>query len=128
MLVERSDADLFPYPPVHPNTGDIAVRWYFQDVNRLPVHVHRYDLPPGAVEGSHRHDTRDEPLDELYIVLAGTATVTIDGQTTTLGPGDAALAQAGTEHEVANTGERPLRVLNIWGHPAPHRQPPVPEP
>lgn len=129
-MIARAAEDLFPYPELFPDPeshqqmGELMVRWYFRGSSRLPVHIHRYDIPPGKAEERHTHDP-DEEWDELYIVLAGSATVTVDGHHAALGQGDAVLAPAGAEHEVANAGDSTLCVLNIWGCPGAHLQPAI---
>ena len=49
--------------------------------------------------------------------MEGTARMTVDGQIHQLAAGDAVLAPVGSEHDVANTGSGPLRLLVVWGEP-----------
>jgi len=67
------------------------------------VRIHATTLPAHqAPHPSHRHD--DE---ELIIVKEGELTVTIEGKTTTLGPGSIALMMPGDEHGFDNRGNAP---------------------
>jgi quercetin dioxygenase-like cupin family protein len=47
--------------------------------------INQVDLPPGA-EG-REHDHSDSGQEEVYLVLAGTGTMTIDGEDVDLKPG-----------------------------------------
>jgi mannose-6-phosphate isomerase-like protein (cupin superfamily) len=49
--------------------------------------------------------------------MEGTARMSVDGRVHQLHAGDAVLAPAGSEHDLANTGSGPLRVLVVWGEP-----------
>src|SRR5699024_8934009 len=84
--------------------------------SRMPVAVQRWELAPGASEGMHAHGS-DLPLEELYLVMQGTATMRVDDQTYHLGPGDAVLAPVGAEHDLHNSGEETLRLVVIFGAP-----------
>jgi mannose-6-phosphate isomerase-like protein (cupin superfamily) len=42
----------------------------------------------------------------------------VDGTAFTLGPGDAVLAPAGSDHDLRNSGDGPAVLLVIWGPPA----------
>ena len=77
--------------------------------------VQMWTLQPGASDGMHTH--HQPPLEEHYVVVDGTATLTLDGEVHTLGPGDAMLSQAGTDHNLVNETDAPLRVMVIWGEP-----------
>lgn len=114
-MLERSGETDFPYT-LHAGSSPATIQWYFHDRTRLPVAVQSWTLPPGGSEGPHTHG-EDEPLEELYIVTAGTATMRLDGTEHQLGPGDALLAPPGTEHDVRNTGAVPLSLLVVWGRP-----------
>ncbi|WP_340536903.1 cupin domain-containing protein [Nocardioides sp. GXZ039] len=96
--------------------GEIPVQWYFRKDGDLPVAVQAWTIPPGASEGSHSH-REDRPLEELYIVVAGEAEVTLDGEVSRLGVGDAFLAKTGVDHDVANPGAVPLTMIVVWGPP-----------
>jgi mannose-6-phosphate isomerase-like protein (cupin superfamily) len=116
-MLERSGTTAFDYR-LHDGTDVTRVQWYFFDRCRLPVAVQMWELPPGGSEGSHAHSTED-PLEELYLVIDGSAEMHVDGQTFEMGPGDGVLAPVGSEHGLRNTGNSTLKVVVIWGRPAP---------
>jgi len=70
------------------------------------IAVWRGITDPGAGTPPHTHDH-----EEVLVVLAGSATLTIDGQELSLGPGDTAIAPARVRHRFVNTGSGPLDVL-----------------
>lgn len=115
-MLECGGDSAFDYD-LHGGALPMQVQWYFLDRSRLPVAVQVWDLPPGGSEGMHHHDA-DEPLEELYLVIAGSAQMRVDDQQYDLGPGDAVLAPVGSPHDLRNTGATPLKVVVVWGWPA----------
>lgn len=113
-MIER-DGDYAYDLTLHGGEGRTTIKHYFVKESSLPVSVQMWTLEPGASEGMHTH--HDPPLEELYLVSSGTATLTLDGEGHQLGPGDAMLSPAGTDHNLVNTGEDPLRVIVVWGEP-----------
>ena len=67
----------------------------------------RLILPPGAGIGLHPHENEDE----VYVVCKGTGTVTDDGVTSEVHPGDSVLTGRGKAHSLSNTGNETLEVL-----------------
>ncbi len=66
-------------------------------------------LAPGSSVGKHRHEGEEE----VYYLLEGQATVTDNGQSRLVGPGDAILTGDGGEHSIENTGESPLVFMAV---------------
>jgi quercetin dioxygenase-like cupin family protein len=63
-------------------------------------------FPAGTGPGLHRH-----PYDETFIVEAGSATFTIDGETVELGGGQIAVVPANTPHKfVSGDGFRLISI------------------
>lgn len=115
-MLERAGSTAFDYA-LHGGDGMARIQWYFLDRARLPVAVQLWELPPGGSEGRHAHHD-DEPLEELYLVVEGHATMNVDHSTHELRPGDAVLAPVGSDHDLRNTGPGTLRVVVVWGRPA----------
>jgi quercetin dioxygenase-like cupin family protein len=65
----------------------------------------RLEVQPGVTGVPHRVSR-----EEVFLVLAGAITVTLDGVATDLTPGDVALVPAGSEVAVDNRGADPARV------------------
>ncbi len=80
---------------------------------RHPFDVQIRNVPPGAaICPLHAHAVQWE----LFVVIAGTATVrTLDGRET-VGPGAAFLQAPGTAHQIIATGNEPFSVYVIANH------------
>ena len=70
------------------------------------VAVWRGVTDPGAGTPPHRHDR-----EEVIVVLAGSAKLTIEGEAFSLGPGDVAIAPPDVLHQLINDGSEPLDAL-----------------
>lgn len=116
-MLERSGSTAFDFD-LHGGADLTRIQWYFFERSRLPVAVHLWEIPPGGGEGMHAHPEQD-PLEELYLVVEGTARMHVDDRTFDLGPGDAVLAPVDSEHDLHNTGDTTLKVVVLWGKPAP---------
>lgn len=73
----------------------------------------RLDLAAGAKVPSHR-----DPTEEYIHVLSGHGTMTIDGETTTVGPGDTIFMPAGAEVSFQNGSEQ-LSAVQVFAGPEP---------
>ncbi|WP_424971763.1 cupin domain-containing protein [Dinoroseobacter sp. S76] len=67
------------------------------------------EMPPGTAEIPHLHKVATQ----VFYGLSGQLTLTLAGQTSTLGPGDALRIPPGTAHEVRNPGSEAARFLVI---------------
>ena len=72
--------------------GDLAGRCNFIDYAVVP---------PGGSIGDHRHAAGEE---ELYLVLAGSAVMRLDGEEVRVGPGDLVRNRPGGVHSLRNDG------------------------
>ena len=63
--------------------------------------------PPGQIWHDFEHD-----VDELVMLLEGTAQIDMDGRTVTLRANDELVIPAKTRHTVRNCGEGPARWLH----------------
>ena len=68
---------------------------------------------PGQLHAPHAHCDRDK----IYVVMEGRGELTIADQTTTVAPGDVALAEADVVHSLRNPGPDRLVVLVVMGPP-----------
>jgi quercetin dioxygenase-like cupin family protein len=64
------------------------------------------DLQPGGWLGHHRHAPA-----EIYYVIAGEGTLTIDGEERAVVAGTAAYIPGNSGHGIRNTGDAPLRFF-----------------
>jgi mannose-6-phosphate isomerase-like protein (cupin superfamily) len=68
--------------------------------------IWQVEIPAG--ETPTPHELTDE---EIFVVLEGAASVTIDGDVSSAGVGDAVVVPAGVSFILANAGDQALRLL-----------------
>jgi mannose-6-phosphate isomerase-like protein (cupin superfamily) len=73
-------------------------------------------LAPGETEGGP--DNRHRGADQWLYVVSGTGVAIVNGECVELREGTLVLIQRGDEHEIRNTGEGPLKTLNVYVPPA----------
>lgn len=66
------------------------------------------DAAPGGGPSLHRHD-----YDEVFIVQEGSATMTAGDRELEVGAGDIVVVPAGQPHAFVNSGDGPLRQIDI---------------
>lgn len=114
-MLERSGDYAFDHT-LHEGSP-IRMQYHFYGQSELPVAIQTWELPPGGFEGPHAHAAPERELEEIYIVLAGTGDMTVDGEVFRLTAGDSVLARVDADHDLRNVGDDTLRVLVIWGEP-----------
>jgi len=73
-------------------------------------------LPPGAANRKHRHPNAEE----IYFVLSGCGSMTVNDETRAVRPQDAVLIPPGAAHRLENTGDAPLVFLCCCAPPYSH--------
>lgn len=56
-------------------------------------------------------------LDQFFRVEEGSGEVVLDGVTTAVSDGFAVLVQAGTKHNIINTGKTPMKLYTLYAPP-----------
>jgi uncharacterized cupin superfamily protein len=74
-------------------------------------------LPPGGSTGE-RGGTEHPQADQWLYVISGEGEALGADQRIALSPGALLLIAAGEGHEIRNTGDQPLRTLNVYAPPA----------
>lgn len=64
-------------------------------------------LPPGTTIGYHQHADNEE----MYVILEGTGTMTIDGESTPVKTGDVILNRPYGAHGLQNDSDSDLKLL-----------------
>jgi mannose-6-phosphate isomerase-like protein (cupin superfamily) len=71
-----------------------------------------------AVPGGTRQNLRsDEEAEQAYVVVRGSGTMSVAGDTQQVGEGDLILVPPATEHSVSNDGEAELACVSIQSPP-----------
>jgi len=70
------------------------------------------DARPGAGPRLHRH-----PYEEVFVVLEGRATYVVGDREYEVGAGDVVVVPAGLPHRFVNSGDGPLRQVDIHVSP-----------
>ena len=68
-------------------------------------------LPPGCAVTPHHHDQ----LEEVYYIISGKGMMSVGGEQSEVGPGDAIYIPRGSTHTLANTGSEPVKLLLVCG-------------
>lgn len=92
------------------DTGAIRLRLLAQSPEH-PIAVTDNTVPPGFPGPVlHRHAR----MTDIFFVLEGELTFTMDGEQRALGPGSFVLVPPGVVHTFANRGSVPVRFLNVY--------------
>ena len=105
-VLER-DADIaLAEPGTHNGGGQTVGYSFFKKVPRLALVFRKRALKPGSGIGYH-----EQKEDEIYYVLSGRGTMTIDGKPFNVGPGDAILTRPGSSHGLKQAGADDLVIM-----------------
>lgn len=70
-------------------------------------------LAPGEEIGAETHEDHDQVL----VFVDGHGAAVLDGERSTVGPGDLVFVHAGVHHNFVNTGDVPLRLVTAYAPP-----------
>lgn len=70
-------------------------------------------IPVGGSVGREKHDH----VEQLLVVVRGSARAEFDGGAHAVGAGDLVLVPPGTSHDLVNTGKEPLELYTIYAPP-----------
>jgi len=105
--VIETDAQVAKNEPGTHNGGGQTIGYsFFSKVPNLKLIFRKRALHPGSGIGLH---TQTE--DEIYYVLSGTGTMTLDGNSVDIKPGMAVLTRTGSSHSLKQTGSEDLVIL-----------------
>jgi mannose-6-phosphate isomerase-like protein (cupin superfamily) len=95
-----------PSSPTHEVGGTKFTSLATPSLGCARTSIWQVEIPAG--EEPTPHELTDE---EIFVVLEGAAAVTIDGEVSAAGVGDAVVVPAGVLFVLANAGEQALRLL-----------------
>ncbi len=105
--VIEHDADVAKNEPgTHNGGGETTGYSFFAKVPNLKLIFRKRALHPGSGIGLH---TQTE--DEIYYVLSGRGTMTLDGAQVDITPGTAVLTRTGSSHSLKQVGGEDLVIL-----------------
>ncbi len=86
-----------------------------QSLGMTSLGVNILDIPPGFGDYPE-HDHSEDGQEELYIPIAGSATLRVEGEEHRLEPGTLIRVGPGTSRKILTTDE-PVRVIALGGVP-----------
>jgi mannose-6-phosphate isomerase-like protein (cupin superfamily) len=114
-IIER-DAEVAVNEPGTHNGGGRTVGYsFFKKTPGLGLVFRKRALTPGSAIGYH-----EQKDDEIYYVLSGRGTMTIDGTSVAVEPGTAILTRPGSSHGLAQTGADDLVIMINYAAPVGH--------
>lgn len=120
--IQRSGDNATIWSDLHGGAGDIVVNRYFERALPWPIEFEMWTIPEGGHEGLHTHGPDDPDgyagAREVYLIVDGSARVTLGGESHSLGPGDAFSADPATPRGIDNVGSGPLRLI-VLNDPGP---------
>ena len=93
-------------PGTHNGGGETVGYSFFSKVPNLKLVFRKRALKPGSGIGLH-----EQKEDEIYYVLSGRGTMTLDGKTVEVTPGTAILTRTGSSHSLKQAGSEDLVIL-----------------
>ena len=105
--VIEHDADIArPEPGTHNGGGQTVGYSFFSKVPNLKLVFRKRAFKPGSGVGLH-----EQKEDEIYYVLSGKGTMTLDGKTVDITPGTAVLTRTGSSHSLKQVGDEDLVIM-----------------
>jgi mannose-6-phosphate isomerase-like protein (cupin superfamily) len=105
-ILERDAEVATPEPGTHSGGGQTIGYSFFKKAPRLGLVFRKRALKPGSGIGYH-----EQKEDEIYYVLSGRGTMTIDGKSFDVEPGTAVLTRPGSSHGLKQTGAEDLVIM-----------------
>lgn len=114
-ILERDAEVAAAEPGPHAGGGQTTAYSFFREASGLTLVFRKRALEPGSAIGYHLQSE-----DEIYYILSGRGSMTVDGETFDVEPGDAILTRPGSSHGLKQVGSEDL-VLLINYEQAPRR-------
>ena len=114
-IIERDAEVKSTEPGPHAGGGQTTAYSFFKKAPGLTLVFRRRAMHPGSAIGYHL-----QTEDEIYYILSGKGSMTIDNKTFDVAPGDAILTRTGSSHGLKQVGGEDL-VLMINYEQAPQK-------
>lgn len=110
----QRDVDIAkPEAGTHNGGGQTVGYTFFEGSPGLKIVFRKRVLKPGAGIGMHTQD-----FDEIYYVISGRGTLTLDGKVSEVGPGTGILTRVGSTHALKQVGNEDLVIIINYEDPA----------
>jgi len=96
----------------HAGGGQTTAFSFFRKAPGLTLVFRKRAMHPGAAIGYHL-----QTEDEIYYILSGRGSMTIDNKTFDVGPGDAILTRTGSSHGLKQMGAEDLVLMINYEQP-----------
>src|SRR6185436_5318069 len=96
----------------HAGGGQTTAYSFFKKAKGLTLVFRKRALKPGSAIGYHL-----QAEDEIYYVLSGRGSMTIDDKSFDVGPGDAILTRPGSSHGLKQMGTEDLVIMINYEQP-----------
>ena len=101
------DAEIAKNEPGTHNGGGQTIGYsFFSKVPNLKLVFRKRAFHPGSGVGLH-----EQKEDEIYYVLSGRGSMTLDGKTVEITPGTAVLTRTGSSHSLKQVGAEDLVIM-----------------
>ncbi|HKM51576.1 MAG TPA: cupin domain-containing protein [Candidatus Bathyarchaeia archaeon] len=112
-IVAKSwEADFIATPPPYERHRQVL---FSPKIQGVKAGIGIVTIPPGGKSDTHSHDKSDE----VWIVTKGHGKVSVDGNEVDIEPGVAVCAQAGSQHQIINTGKETLHAYFVFSPAGP---------
>lgn len=105
-ILERDVEVAATEPGTHNGGGQTIGYSFFKKAPRLALVFRKRALKPASGIGYH-----EQKEDEIYYVLSGRGTMTVDGKSFDVEPGTAVLTRPGSSHGLKQTGTEDLVIM-----------------
>jgi mannose-6-phosphate isomerase-like protein (cupin superfamily) len=110
-FIVEHDADVQKAEPGTHNGGGQTIGYsFFAKTPKLALVFRKRALKPGSGIGYHLQNE-----DEIYYVLSGRGTMTVDDKSFEVGPGTAVLTRPGSSHGLKQIGSEDLVIMINYG-------------
>jgi len=101
-IVRNADVEILELPGLRHQT----IAGHRQGVESMEVWLQT--IAPGAGTPVHRH-----ACEEVVLILSGSGTCTVAGQTTAFGPNSTLILKPDVVHQIVNTSDDEMRLVGI---------------
>jgi mannose-6-phosphate isomerase-like protein (cupin superfamily) len=111
-VLERDAEVRASEPGPHSGGGQTTAYSFFKKAPGLTLVFRKRALKAGSAIGYHL-----QKEDEIYYILSGRGSMTIDGKSFDVGPGDAILTRPGSSHGLKQVGNEDLVLMINYEQP-----------